>query len=68
MSTRSFQPGDVVRLKSGGPRMTVCKPDHKANHPDDVPLVWFKNEGQGVYSGVQHLFLNSEVLVLLEQE
>jgi uncharacterized protein YodC (DUF2158 family) len=40
-SHEEFEPetGNVVRLKSGGPRMTVIESDGKA-----VRCVWFPNE------------------------
>jgi uncharacterized protein YodC (DUF2158 family) len=40
----SFKPGDVVKLKSGGPRMTVERtgPDVNVNIQDPVACVWFE--------------------------
>jgi uncharacterized protein YodC (DUF2158 family) len=38
-----FQPGDVVELKSGGPQMTIVKPDQQKG--DDYYLcTWFKDD------------------------
>lgn len=37
MSGAQFQVGDVVRLKSGGPAMTV----QRLEHDDTVSCVWF---------------------------
>ncbi len=43
MSEQEFKPGDVVRFKSGGPRMTVIgKADSGA-----VRCMWFKTDGVG---------------------
>ena len=41
-SEGSFSPGDVVQLKSGGPRMTVAGPSevHGADH---VSCDWFED-------------------------
>lgn len=36
--TDEFKPGDVVQLKSGGPRMTV----KAVREPDEVICVWFE--------------------------
>ena len=38
MSLENFQPGDLVRLKSGGPVMTV----HHADSAGDVVCNWFE--------------------------
>ena len=37
----TFQPGDVVRLKSGGPLMTVAKPDEGSEY---CTLEWFSGD------------------------
>jgi uncharacterized protein YodC (DUF2158 family) len=37
----SFQPGDVVQLKSGGPRMTIDNVDG-----DKVECCWFEKDKQ----------------------
>jgi uncharacterized protein YodC (DUF2158 family) len=41
-----FKPGDVVRLKSGGPKMTVRKKSHNQINEAEplVTCVWFVNE------------------------
>jgi uncharacterized protein YodC (DUF2158 family) len=39
MATETFKPGDAVRLKSGGPLMTV-----KSLQGNDVICVWFEGE------------------------
>jgi uncharacterized protein YodC (DUF2158 family) len=31
MQEFKFEPGDIVELKSGGPRMTICEIDGKSN-------------------------------------
>ena len=36
-----FKSGDVVRLKSGGPKMTVMDIDGHGNHLDVVTCTWF---------------------------
>jgi uncharacterized protein YodC (DUF2158 family) len=40
--------GDVVRLKSGGPDMTVAWFDNKSNRADAEPVVcvWFTGSGR----------------------
>lgn len=38
--TEKFEPGDVVRLKSGGPAMTVSH-HGTADNADDVMCEWF---------------------------
>lgn len=40
-----FKPGDVVRLKSGGPRMTVEKVGKTQFGDDGVWCVWFETSG-----------------------
>ena len=39
-----FKPGDVVKLKSGGPKMTIKKigPNNLENAKDDASCVWFE--------------------------
>jgi uncharacterized protein YodC (DUF2158 family) len=38
-----FKPGDVVRIKSGGPKMTVAQIGQRASTGDDsVWCVWFE--------------------------
>jgi uncharacterized protein YodC (DUF2158 family) len=34
-----FRPGEIVQLKSGGPKMTV-----EESHPDQTRCVWFKDD------------------------
>lgn len=46
---QSFKPGDVVRLKSGGPSMTIEQVSNKA-----IRCAWF-NSGGGYNSGVFHV-------------
>jgi len=41
MATDTFKPGDVVQLKSGGPKMTVTKVDNNAARKPTVWCVWF---------------------------
>ncbi len=47
MSTERFTPGQVVRLKSGGPKMTVI------HHPKDavVTCVWFPGFDYSAFPG-----------------
>jgi uncharacterized protein YodC (DUF2158 family) len=40
-----FKPGDVVRLKSGGPRMTVEQVGKTQFGDDGVWCVWFETSG-----------------------
>jgi len=40
--TEQFEVGDVVQLKSGGPRMTVVGADKPT--PDEVHCAWFAKE------------------------
>ena len=45
-SVSTFEPGDVVRLKSGGPSMTVEKTGRTAMlNEDAVWVVWFEKVG-----------------------
>jgi len=39
----SYQPGDIVRLKSGGPNMTV---QSTSNDRENVWCVWFDAKGE----------------------
>jgi uncharacterized protein YodC (DUF2158 family) len=41
MTSDAFKPGDTVRLKSGGPLMTV-----KSIEGDDVICVWFEGKAK----------------------
>ena len=53
---KKWKPGDVVRLKSGGPKMTVEQYDNTGNYPLwGVRCVWFS----GVYH-VQNVCLMRE--------
>jgi uncharacterized protein YodC (DUF2158 family) len=44
--TSEFKKGDVVRLKSGGPRMTVQDLGSFTGIEDGVVCVWFENNKQ----------------------
>lgn len=46
MAKITFEPGDVVELKSGGDPMTVVRVDSDGN----VDCVWFAKTGDGAYS------------------
>lgn len=43
------QPGDLVRLRSGGPLMTFVRPQRpehaKPGEPEEAYCVWFSNDG-----------------------
>jgi len=41
MFHRKLKPGDRVRLKSGGPEMTVDQIFENPGGPDQVTVVWF---------------------------
>jgi uncharacterized protein YodC (DUF2158 family) len=41
---KEFEIGDVVQLKSGGPRMTVTKAEREAAHGGTITCVWFTRE------------------------
>ena len=59
-----FSPGDVVRLKSGGPAMTVLGPAKNTegqDKPDSVVCVWFDDKDLNR----SHLFVRSELATLL---
>lgn len=46
MDDNAFKPGDVVRLKSGGPNMTIEKIGQTAMFDEDaVWVVWFEKVG-----------------------
>jgi uncharacterized protein YodC (DUF2158 family) len=40
-NTIQFQPGDVVRLKSGGPDMTIVHGDGGPMHEGQFLCIWF---------------------------
>ncbi len=44
-----FKPGDVVRLKTGGPKMTVERVSHAPTYGDRVDCVWFDDNAQGPF-------------------
>lgn len=46
-----LKPGDVVRLKSGGPRMTVVDfVDETDDFASSVTCVWFHQGGDGTWA------------------
>lgn len=47
MSEGTFEPGDVVILKSGGPRMTVEGDGGTVNSIALVSVKWFNPDGSG---------------------
>lgn len=57
VAKKTFSKGDVVQLKSGGPRMTVS---HPTNESGMVVCVWFK--GSSRESGN----FDSETLILFQ--
>jgi uncharacterized protein YodC (DUF2158 family) len=48
MSKTNPTTGDIVRLKSGGPAMTIkdTYPDSSTTHPTEVTCIWFNKDGQ----------------------
>ncbi|MFA5433434.1 MAG: DUF2158 domain-containing protein [Candidatus Paceibacterota bacterium] len=57
MKTIEINVGDVVQLKSGGPRMVVDKIDHNFyDHP--IGCVWFNKNDEPKYSQFSHKSLN----------
>ena len=47
MTTAKFQVGDVVRLKSGGPLMTV----QQATYADNIMCTWFGENNKRMTEG-----------------
>jgi len=47
MTTTKFQVGDVVRLKSGGPLMTV----QQATYADNIMCTWFGENNKRMTEG-----------------
>jgi uncharacterized protein YodC (DUF2158 family) len=45
MADETFKPGNTVRLKSGGPLMTVAFFEPQT-HPPSVHVVWFDHENK----------------------
>lgn len=37
-----MNPGDVVQLKSGGPRMTAAKSGQGPSHHNELECLWFE--------------------------
>jgi uncharacterized protein YodC (DUF2158 family) len=56
MSDTSIQVGDVVRLKSGGPLMTV----YKCGNNDIVICTWFPSVDKAVTAGFLLMTLKKE--------
>lgn len=44
MAAENFKPGDVVQLKSGGPRMTVTETGRDIAQREMVYCVWFEGK------------------------
>lgn len=52
--SETYKQGDLVRLKSGGPLMTVLYTQPLSSGEDSVACTWFdsrKNEKRGYYPG-----------------
>ena len=64
-----FKPGDVVRLKSGGPRMTVdhIGPQHMASETNAAQCSWFQDE-KGKQVRKQEWFALTSLEKVPEQE
>ncbi|HLI64720.1 MAG TPA: DUF2158 domain-containing protein [Caulobacteraceae bacterium] len=45
MRPERFKPGDIVRMRSGGPAMTVTTVDYVRDAPD-VCCMWFEARGR----------------------
>jgi uncharacterized protein YodC (DUF2158 family) len=45
---KKWKPGDVVRLASGGPDMTVQTVNEKKGGNESVECVWFNQDGKVV--------------------
>lgn len=45
---KKWKPGDVVRLASGGPDMTVQAVNEKKGGVESVDCVWFNQDGKVV--------------------
>ena len=45
METEVFKPGDVVRLKCGGPTMVIAPPAGVVGSQDSVYCLWHSSEG-----------------------
>ena len=55
MTTPNFQVGDVVRLKSGGPLMTV----QQATYADNIVCTWFGENNKRMSEGFHPRTLQS---------
>ena len=55
MTTAKFQVGDVVRLKSGGPLMTV----QQATYADNIMCTWFGENNKRMTEGFHPRTLQS---------
>lgn len=52
MGKEKFNPGDIVQLKSGGPKMTVIKLEKYRLEPEEKALCAWFNDIQGKYESL----------------
>lgn len=45
MAPNKFEPGDIVRVRSGGPSLTIAVVQCGEDHPPMAMVVWMNDKG-----------------------